>query len=324
MPCFLNDFPFSSAEHHYQVMAYTWTTYQLYMMGLSLLLIGGLVATEFFLRKFDVLHVLYNQMLRTKSMKTICFNQFDVTNNHKITSSLFMMTRLVVVLIFCYIWQFCVIESYVFSDQGYPSELCFSGSGFHCFQTPLSWGSFAKANDMTAIDCSAGESAFVPVADSIAVSCYKLSDQNAALWLQTLAVANALGMLATRFFEVLVWMFVQSVSVVILASIFAILLVAAIILTAVAGIFSSLVNSWLGYVAITILPYMIYLARNCASEIRRLKRDELTRIQHETKSEFNKIARDFARPDSKSTLKSAVSSASSLLEIPDEGLRNRR
>lgn len=304
-------------------MNYTWTTYQWYMMGLSILLILGLLGTEVFLRKFDVLHVIYNQMLREKEMKLICFNKFDVTNNERVVSSLYMMTRLTLILIFSYIWQFCVIESYTLTDQGFPDEFCYSGSGFHCFQTPLSWGSFAEAGDMVPIDCAAGPSGFAPIAGKVAISCYRLRDQNAAIWMQSLAISNALGLLMTRLFEVLIWVSLQSISCMIGLSIAAVVIIIAIIVTAISGTFSSLVNSWLGYVALSILPYIIYLARSVAIEIRRMKRNELARIQNQTLNDFAKIAQEFQRTVSADDPSTGMQTAQSSSALDGSGLRLR-
>ena len=275
-------------------MSYTWVTYQLYMMGLSIVLFVGLVATEFFLRKFDVLHVVYNQMLRLKEMKLICFNQFDVTSNYRVVSALFMMTRLTVILVLCYIWQFCVLESHTMADSAFPEPYCFPDSQIRCFQTPLKWDSFIRASEMTQIDCNKGINGYVPVASSTAVGCFKVIDQNAAVWLQTLAVANALGLLMIRVFEVIIWVSFQSLTCMIVLSVLALLLLVAVVLTAVSGSFSSFVNTWLGFIALSICPFMVYLARKAALEIRKIKRTEMAKIQQQAKSDFKNIASDFA------------------------------
>ena len=275
-------------------MKYSWETYQLYMMGLSLVLIGALVGLEFFLRNFDLLHVVYNQMLRLKERKLICFNQFEVTGNHPVRSSTFMMTRLTLILALCYVWQFCVIESYTWNDSTFPEDRCFEGSGFHCFQTRASWEGFVRTDQMVPIDCTSGAEGFVPISQKFGVSCYKLIDQNAAVWLQSLAVANALGLLLTRVYEVSVWVSVQSLTGLFAVTLIGLGLAAAVIITMISGIFSSLVNSWLGLMSLGICPLIAFVIRNASIEIRRIEKNELQKIFERTTAEFSAIARDFS------------------------------
>jgi hypothetical protein len=271
---------------------YTWTTYQLYMMGLSISLFGLLILTEIVLRRFDVLHVIYNQMLKLKHRKLIFFNSIDITENHVIIGPCFMVTRLTVILCICYLWQFCVIESYSSTDSGFPTKYC-SETDFYCFQTELEWSAFMRASDMTPINCTAGESAFVPVAPKILVSCFRLFNQNAPNWIQNLAIANALGLLMSRVFEILVWVCVQSILMMVVLILFGILLLVALILGAVSGTFTSFVNSWLGFIAIAICPIFIYFLREVAIEVRRIRRQEAGRIQEKTKADLKSVGEKF-------------------------------
>lgn len=243
---------------------------------------------------FDLMHVLYSQMLRLKERRVICFNQFDVTGNYAVRSSAFMMTRLTFILALCYIWQFCVVESYTWNNSTFPEHMCFDGSAFHCFQTETSWDSFSSASQMVPINCTSGESDFIPVARNFAVSCYMLIDQNAAIWLQSLAVANALGLLLTRIFELFVWCSVQSRTALFLVSVVGIGLVAAVVITTISGIFSALVNSWLGLMSLGICPIIAYAIRSASIEIRRIEKAEVGKILDKTTAEFSLIARDFS------------------------------
>ena len=271
---------------------YTWTTYQLYMMGLSISLFVLLVLTEVVLRRFDVLHVIYNQMLKLKHRKLIFFNSIDVTENHVIIGPCFMITRLTVILCISYLWQFCVIESYTSNDSAYPTKYC-SETDFYCFQTKLDWGAFILASEMSPIDCSAGEAAFVPVAPKILVSCFRLFNQNAPNWIQNLAIANALGLLMSRVFEILVWVCVQSILMMAVLILFGILVLVALILGAVSGTFTSFVNSWLGFIAIAICPIFIFFLREVAIEVRRIRRQEAGRIQDKTKADLKSVGQKF-------------------------------
>jgi hypothetical protein len=264
------------------------------MMSLSILLVIALVVGEVLLRKFDILHVIYNQMLRLKDRRLICFNQFDVTDNREVTGPTLMMTRLTIVLVLCYIWQFCVLESYFYVGSVFPDSLCHSLSEFSCFQTPMRWDSFLRAGDMTQIDCSKGSVGFVPVDASYGVACFRVIQQNAAIWLQSLAVGNALGLFLTRIYEVLVWLAVSSVACLIATTLLCILTVIAVIGATFVGIASSLSNSWLGFMAMAVLPFLLFVVRACAMELRKIKRKELERIQRQTKADFNKIALEFA------------------------------
>ena len=264
------------------------------MMGLSIVLIFSLIALEFFLRNFDLVHVMYNQMLRLKDRKLICFNRFDVTGNHQVRSSAYMMTRLTLVLALCYIWQFCVVESYTWNNSTFPDSTCFDGSGYHCFQTRASWDSFVRASAMVPINCTAGLSGFTPISSNYGVSCYKLSDQNAAIWLQSIAVANALGLFLTRIFEVFVWVSVQSLTALFAVTFIGIALVAAVIVTTISGLFSSLVNSWLGLMSLGICPLIAFTIRSASIEIRRIEKAEMKQILEQTTAEFSQIARDFS------------------------------
>jgi hypothetical protein len=176
---------------------------------------------------------------------------------------------------------------------------------------------------MVPIDCAAGPSGFAPIAGKVAISCYRLRDQNAAIWMQSLAISNALGLLMTRLFEVLIWVSLQSISCMIGLSIAAVVIIIAIIVTAISGTFSSLVNSWLGYVALSILPYIIYLARSVAIEIRRMKRNELARIQNQTLNDFAKIAQEFQRTVSADDPSTGMQTAQSSSALDGSGLRLR-
>ena len=273
----------------------TWQTYQLWMMGLSFTLLGALILLEFFMRRFDIMHVIYNQMLRLKNRKLICFNSMDVTGNYNIMSSLFMMTRLTVILVLGYLWQFCVIETYSMTNSGYPEEFC-SQPGFHCFETELRWNSFVDPNDMTTIDCSAGSAGYVPSVSNVIVSCFKVIPQNAANWLQNVAIANALGLLLTRLFEVFVWVSFESLTGLISITFLCGGIVVAVIIVASTGYFSEFINSWLGFVSTIIAPYSLYLVRAAAIEIRRIKKIEIQRIQEQTKCDFLKITQQFSTP----------------------------
>ena len=264
------------------------------MMCLSILLVVSLIVAEFFLRKFDVLHMMYNQMLRFKDRQLVCFNQFDVTGNYEVTASAFMMTRLTVILVISYIWQFCVLESYTFTDSQFPHNLCYDGSAYQCFQTPLAWDSFLRAKDMHAIDCSKGDAGFVPISPTFGVSCFRIISQNAAIWLQSLAVANALGLLMTRTYEVLAWVSFESVACLVSVTALGVLVVIAVIAATVMGYFSSVANSWIGFMAMSICPFMLYAVRSLAVEVRKIKNSQMRRIQLQTKDDFDKIATDFS------------------------------
>lgn len=271
---------------------YTWTTYQLYMMGLSITLFVVMVLGEIVLRKFDVLHVIYNQMLKLKHRKLVFFNSIDITDNHVIIGPCFMVTRLTIILCICYLWQFCVIESYSSTNTGYPTKYC-SETDFYCYQTKLQWSAFMHSSEMTPINCTAGPSAFVPVASDILVSCFRLFNQNAPNWIQNLAISNALGLLMSRVFEILVWVCVQSLLLMVFLSLFGILVLVALIFAAVSGTFTSFVNSWLGFIAIAICPIFIYSVREVAIEVRRIKREAAGRIQEKTKSDLKSVGQKF-------------------------------
>ena len=299
---------------------YTWTTYQLYMMGLSITLFAVLILTEIVLRRFDVLHVIYNQMLKLKHRKLIFFNSIDISENHVIIAPCFMVTRLTVILCICYLWQFCVIESYSSTNSGFPTKYC-SETDFYCYQTRLQWSAFVHSDEMSAINCTAGQSGFVPVSSKILVSCFRLFNQNAPNWIQNLAISNALGLLMSRVFEILVWVCVQSLLFMVVLSLFGILLLVALIFAAVSGTFTSFVNSWLGFIAIAICPIFIYFIREVAIEIRRIRREEAGRIQEKTKSDLKSVGQKFlASPTSprlttiskQASLASAVSEESQL------------
>ncbi len=271
---------------------YTWTTYQLYMMGLSLTLFASLILAEIVLRRFDVLHVIYNQMLKLKHRRLTFFNSIDITENHVIIGPCFMVTRLTVILCVCYLWQFCVIESYSSTNSGYPTKYC-SETDFYCYQTPLQWSAFMHSSEMSPINCTAGQSAFVPVSSDILISCFRLFNQNAPTWIQNLAIANALGLLMSRVYEILVWVCVQSLLFMVVLSLFGILLLVALVFAAISGTFTSFVNSWLGFIAIAICPIFIYFIREVAIEIRRIRREEAGRIQEKTKSDLKFVGRKF-------------------------------
>jgi len=272
----------------------TWTTYQLYMMCLSIALVVALAGEEFFLRKFEIVHVIYNQMMRLKERRLICFNQFDVTNNQEVISSARMMTRLTIVLVVCYIWHFCVMESYVFTESTFPDALCNPTSTFECFQTPLRWDSFVRSSSMTRIDCSLGSAGFMPVASKYGVGCFRPIPQNAAVWLQNLAIGNALGLFSTRIFEVLVWLCFSSLASLIVFTLLLILTAVAVVASTVTGYFSSFSNSWLGFMAMAIFPFLLFVVRACALELRKIQRHEMKIVQQQAKSDFAKIASEFA------------------------------
>ena len=151
-------------------------------------------------------------------------------------------------------------------------------------------------SDMKPIDCSLGPSGFLPVASRIVVSCFKLANHNAPNWIQNLAIANALGLLMSRIFEVLVWLCFQSMACIIVLSVFALFILVAVILAGLSGTFSSLITSWLGFIAMILLPFMIYLVRAVAIEIRRIKKDDALRLQEKTKKDFSMIAKQFSTP----------------------------
>ena len=302
----------------------TWQSYQLWMMGLSITLFVALVLIEFFMRKFDIMHVIYNQMLRLKKRKLICFNSMDVTGNYTVNSGLFMMTRLTVILVLGYLWQFCVIETYSMTNAGFPAQFC-AEPGFNCFEAELKWNSFVNPNDMTAIDCAAGEAGYTPASPNVIVSCFKEIPQNAANWLQNVAIANALGLLMTRLFEVLVWVSFQSLAGLITISILGVFVIAAAIILVATGYFSEFINSWLGFVSTVVCPYSLYLVRSVAIEIRRIKRLEIQRIQEQTKADFQKITEQFSTPVPSPTTHRMDSANQSLfsLESTEGGLRQR-
>jgi hypothetical protein len=301
----------------------SWTTYQLYMMCLSIALVLALFGAEFFLRKFEIIHVIYNQMLRLKERRLICFNQFDVTDNYEIVSSAVMMTRLTIVLVICYIWQFCVLESYAFTDSTFPSSICNPTSTFECFQTPLRWDSFLVASTMTPIDCSKGAAGFVPIADSFGVGCFRTIPQNAAAWLQTLAIGNALGLFTTRIYEVLVWLCFSSLASLIGFTLLLIASAVAVVASTLLGYFSSFSNSWLGFIAMAIFPFILFVVRSAAVELRQIHRREMKMVQQQAKADFAKIASEFAS-NSEMTVGGSVRSAESNNSAESqEGLRQR-
>ena len=264
-------------------------------------------------------------MLRLKERRLICFNQFDVTDNHEIVSSAMMMTRLTIVLVVCYIWQFCVLESYVFTDSSFPDTFCNPTSTFECFQTPLRWDSFVIAKSMTRIDCSLGAKGFVPVADKYGVGCFRAIPQNAAAWLQTLAIGNALGLFATRIYEVLVWLCFSSIASMIGFTILMILSAVAVVATTVTGYFSSFSNSWLGFIAMAVFPFLLFVVRVCALELRKIQRHKMKIVQQQAKSDFAKIAAEFASSSDLNPGASANSGRSntSAFTEPESGLRQR-
>ena len=294
----------------------SWTTYQLYMMCLSIALVVALLGAEFFLRKFEIIHIIYNQMLRLKDRRVICFNQFDVTNNVEVVSAAMMMTRLTVVLVICYIWQFCVLESYVFNNSTFPDTFCYPSTTFECFQTPLKWDSFFKASAMTRIDCSLGEAGFVPVDTHYGVGCFRTITQGAAIWLQTLAISNSLGLFMTRLFEVLVWLCFSSLAALIGFTLLLILTAVAVVISTLSGYFSSFSNSWLGFMAMAVFPSILFVVRSCAQELRRIERHEMKRIRQQANADFEKIAYEFAH-GTEGTVQTARS------ENTAEGLRQR-
>lgn len=287
------------------------------MMCLSIALVVALLGAEFFLRKFDIIHILYNQMFRFKDRRLICFSQFEVTHNHEIIAAARMMTRLTVVLVICYIWQFCVLESYIFTNSTFPSEFCNAGSSFQCFQTPLQWNSFFEASMMTKIDCSLGEAGFSPVSDKFGVGCYRTITQEAARWLTTLAVGNSLGLFMTRTFEVLVWLSFSSLAALIGFTLLLILTAVAVVISTLSGYLSSFSNSWLGFIAMAVLPFILFVTRSCAIELRKIERLEIKRVRQQAKADFAKIATEFAQ-------ETEVSAQSVRSEISSEGLRLRR
>jgi hypothetical protein len=203
------------------------------------------------------------------------------------------------------------------TDYGFPEKYC-AEKDYYCYQTNLEWDAFIDANDMFPIDCDAGEGGFKPLSNSIVVSCFRLFNQNAPNWIQNLAISNALALLMSRVFEILVWVCVESLISMIVLSVFGILLLVAVILAGVSGTFTAFVNSWLGFIAIVICPFFIYLIREVAIEVRRLKREETARIQERTRNEFKLIGKKFLGQDttdnfnrSKNTsLQSAVSESS--------------
>ena len=248
------------------------------------------------MRRFDVMHVIYNQILRLKNRKLICFNSLDVTGNYTIRSCLFMMTRLTVILVIGYLWQFCVIETYSMTNSGFPEEFC-SQSGFNCFESELHWDSFVYPKEITVIDCTQSSSDYVPSASNVIVSCFKVIQQNAPNWLQNVAIANALGLLMTRAFEVCIWIAYESLAGLVAISVLGGLSIIGIIVVAVTGYFSEFINSWLGFVSAVICPYAIWLVRSVSIEIRRIKRFEIEKIQQQTKSDFEKITQHFSTPN---------------------------
>lgn len=303
-------------------MIETWSTYQLYMMSLSIALVLALLGGEFVLRKFEILHVMYNQMLRLKDRQMICFNQFDVTNNSEVQSSTFMMTRLTIVLVVCYIWQFCVLESFVIVGSTFPEVLCNPNSVFTCFQTEIGWDSFLKASTMIPIDCTQGVSGFHPIAPSFGIACFRVIKSNAAIWLQSLAVSNALGLFLIRLYEVLVWLCVSSLACLVGVTLLALLSAFTVVATTISGYASSFSNNWLGFMAMAVLPFLLFVVRSCAVELRRIKREELQRLQRQTKADFNRIAQEFAGT-SDATNMDPNASFRVQHKASDEGLRQR-
>ncbi len=271
---------------------YTWVSYQLWMMGLSLTLFGALVMTELVIRKLDVLHVIFSQMLRLKNRNLLFFNVVDVTDNHVVVSNVSMAVRLIVILIISYLWQFCVIESYSVTNGIFPLQYC--AENYSCFQSSLRWDTYMYADDMTPIDCLAGASGFTPVNSKIVVSCFRILEQTPPNWIQNLAIANALGLLVSRLFEILVWICFHSMAFIIALSVFGFFLLVAIVIAGISGTFSSLVSSWLGFIAFLIFPFLIYIIRAIAIETRRLRKEELLRVQENTRNEFHSIAQQFS------------------------------
>lgn len=300
----------------------TWQTYQLYMMSLSIALVLALLGGEFVLRKFEILHVMYNQMLRLKDRQLICFNQFDVTDNAEVRASTFMMTRLTIVLVVCYIWQFCVLESFVIVGSAFPESLCNPNSEFTCYQTAITWDSFLKASTMIPIDCSRGSAGFNPIAPSFGIACFQVIKQNAAIWLQSLAVSNALGLFLIRLYEVLVWLCVSSLACLIGVTVLALLSAFTVVATTISGYASSFSNNWLGFMAMAVLPFLLFVVRSCAVELRRMKREDLQRLQRQTKADFNRIAHEFANSTDITNMDPNASFPSN--NIPgSDGLRQR-
>jgi ABC-type multidrug transport system fused ATPase/permease subunit len=275
---------------------YTWVAYQLWMMGLSLTLFVALMAAEFVIRKLDVLHSIYGQMLKLRNRKLLFYNVVDVTDNDIVVWNASMAMRLNVILVISYLWQFCVIESYSVTNGGFPSTYCGETKPYSCFQAALKWDTYMSASDMIPIDCAAGPAGFTPVADPIVVSCFRILDQTAPNWIQNLAIANALGLLVSRIFEILVWVCFRSLAFIIALSVFGTFLLIAVIVAGVSGTFSTLVSSWLGFIAFLIFPLLIYLIRAIAIETRRIRKEEIQRVQEKTRTEFHSIARQLATP----------------------------
>jgi len=209
------------------------------------------------------------------------------------------------------------------TNSGFPEKYC-AETDYSCYQTELKWTSFIRADDMIPINCTSGESAFTPVSKNIVVSCFRLFNQNAPNWIQNLAISNALALLMSRVFEVLVWVCVESLIWMIMLSLFAILLLVAVILTGVSGTFTAFVNSWLGFIAVAICPFFIYMIREVAIEIRRLKREETARIQERTRKEFKLIGKKFLAPTDDITISKHKSSSLQSAVSEDGGnLRQR-
>jgi len=255
---------------------FSYLEYQIIMMALAASMCVALGITEIVIGRFHVLPLLFPGMFSVRERKFFFFS-YDVTDGRhgkSIRAQAKMLIRMTVCVLLSYLWQHCVLETSQDLTYEFPTNLC--RQDYDCFSSEVQYSTLFT-QEFAGLNCSLLDQ---PDFDTrTVVTCIRFVTPSGTNWLMHLAISHSLMQLNFKCFEILVWMGGGSRSIRRIILFFIVATIILFIALFFAGVLTSFVSSWLGFVMTLSVPKFLHSVWVTGKALHSLRTEEAVKVQ---------------------------------------------